>query len=354
MHDHRAPDVQDDDPREDQPGSGQHLDRHRPGHEPADSLDVVRAALAWLHGPVTPTQADRIEAEGPVRTWTRIATDPRVVAELDQHKTPKPGRPPALVPQHSAVSSRPDPDPGGSPVARAADGLRVVIPEDPEWPATLTHGEPPSPQQVQLSRERYVPLCLWVRGPARLSEALDRSVAVVGARAVTEYGQDTAEQFAVGLAERGVSVVTTGGYGIDTAAVRGALDADGVPIVVLPCGLDEIHPRGNADLFQRVARQGLLVSAWAPGRTAPTRERLAANGRLVAALARGTVLVEAGHRRGALTTLHHALALNRPAMVVPGPVTSTTFARKHQVLRAHPGTRLVTTADDAVADLEAG
>jgi DNA processing protein len=350
---HRRPSPRD-------PGSAAQLPPapQTPRPAQAEGRDVVRAAraaLAWLLGPVTPAEAYRISTEGPVQAWTRIATDPRVAAELDRPAPPdRHGPPDAQDPQTWYPHRLPS---AASQVAQQTDRLRVVIPEDPEWPATLERvavsAAESEPDRPGVTQERYVPLCLWVRGRERLADVLDRSVAVVGARAATEYGKQVAERLGVGLAERGVSVVTTGGYGIDTAALRGSIDGEGVPVAALPSSLDRAHPRGNTDLFDAVAEQGVLVSAWPPGHAAATRSRLVANHRMVAALTRGTVLVEAGHHSGTLITLHQSIALHRPAMVVPGPVTSPESAGAHHALRTYHATRLVTGADDVVADLDA-
>jgi DNA processing protein len=140
-------------------------------------------------------------------------------------------------------------------------------------------------------------------------------------------------------------------YGIDTAAHRGALAVEGATVAVLPAGLDRPHPTGNQTLFDTIAGEGLLVSMWPPG-AYPRRDRIAANRRLLAALSRGTILVEASLRSGALTTLREALALGRTAMVVPGPVTSAMSAGGHRALRDDPRIRLVTGLADVFTELD--
>ena len=190
---------------------------------------------------------------------------------------------------------------------------------DPEWPpglADLGHA---------------APHCLWVVGQP-LARALERSVAVVGARAATAYGQRVSAELGGGLAERRVAVVSGGAYGIDAAAHRGALAVGGVTIAVLAGGLDRLYPRGNAALLAEVARHGALVAEVPPG-SVPSRSRFLQRNRLIAALTRGAVVVEAAWRSGALSTAAHAAALLRPVGVVPGPVTSAASAGCHRLLR---------------------
>jgi DNA processing protein len=220
-------------------------------------------------------------------------------------------------------------------------GARVVIPEDDEWPRQLDgliricqDGKDP------IERDAAPPLCLWVRGRWRLDQALDRSVAVVGARAATGYGTQAARQVGYGLAERDWTVVSGGAFGVDGYAHRGALAAGGVTIAVLACGVDRAYPAGHASLLDRIAEDGLLVSEWPPG-AEPFRHRFLIRNRVIAAATRGTVVVEAGARSGALQTLRRAGELGRCRMVVPGPITSAMSVGCHEQLR-DPEVRLVT------------
>jgi DNA processing protein len=221
-------------------------------------------------------------------------------------------------------------------------GARVVVPADPEWPDTvdaLAALELNKPGRVD--RDTRPPLCLWVRGPLSLKESFDRSVAVVGARAATGYGVHVATDIAYGLAEREWAVVSGGAYGIDAAAHRAALAADGVTVAVLACGVDRPYPMGNAALFEQIAERGLLVSEWPPG-SDPLRHRFLIRNRVIAAATAGTVLVEASARSGARQTMGRVLELHRHAMVVPGPVTSAMSVGCHELLRDDPRARVVT------------
>ncbi|MEU7582916.1 DNA-processing protein DprA [Streptomyces sp. NPDC041068] len=199
-------------------------------------------------------------------------------------------------------------------------GGRFVCPGEPEWPSPLD----------DLGDAR--PVGLWVRGRPSLRIWALRSVAVVGARACTEYGAQMAAGLAAGLAERGWVVVSGGAYGVDGAAHRGALGAGGATVAVLACGVDRAYPRGHAELIGRIAEQGLVVGELPPG-DHPTPSRFILRNRVIAALTRGTVVVEAAYRSGALATARSAQELGRFTMGVPGPATSGLSAGVHELLR---------------------
>jgi DNA processing protein len=171
-----------------------------------------------------------------------------------------------------------------------------------------------------------------VRGPHDLGAASSRAVAVVGARASTEYGETLATEIGFGCAEQGVAVVSGAAYGIDAAAHIGALRADGLTVAVLACGVDRSYPQGNGALLDRIALDGLIVSEVPPG-SSPTRNRFVHRNRLIAALASATVVVEAGWRSGASITAREAVDLGRPVGAVPGPVTSAASIGCHRLLR---------------------
>ncbi|GGN12428.1 DNA-processing protein DprA [Streptomyces fuscichromogenes] len=217
-------------------------------------------------------------------------------------------------------------------VAREA-GARFVCPGDTEWPSQLD----------DLGDAR--PLGLWVRGRPGLRLWALRAVAVVGARACTEYGAHMAAVLAAGLAERGWVVVSGGAYGVDGAAHRGALGAGGATVAVLACGVDRPYPRGHTELINRIAEQGLVVGELPPGEH-PTPSRFVLRNRVIAALTRGTVVVEAAHRSGSLVTARAAQRLGRFTMGVPGPATSGLSAGVHELLRGDAV--LVTDADEVV------
>ncbi len=171
-------------------------------------------------------------------------------------------------------------------------------------------------------------------------------MAVVGARAATAYGAHVAAQFGVGLSESGWTVVSGGAFGIDGAVHRGVLASESPTVVVLACGVDIAYPSEHHALFAAVRDQGVIVSECPPG-VHPTRARFLIRNRLIAALSRGTVVVEAALRSGALNTATHALSLKRHLAAVPGPITSAQSAGCHRLLRDQKAT-CVTSPEELI------
>ncbi|QBR94088.1 DNA-processing protein DprA [Nocardioides euryhalodurans] len=234
-------------------------------------------------------------------------------------------------------------DPAGELERAERAGIRYVIPGDPEWPDQLDDlAHAGSVQELG-----GVPLGLWVRGPVRLDEVRD-SVAVVGSRSSTTYGEDVARDLGAGIARAGLAHVSGAAFGIDQASHRGALAAGGVSVAVLACGVDRAYPAAHHALLEHLAGHGAVVSEVPPG-CAPLRMRFLARNRIIAGLARGTVLVEAALRSGALNTASWANGLSRPLMGVPGAVTSAQSQGVHQLLRQGAG--LVTGPTDVLEQI---
>ncbi|MCX4746552.1 DNA-processing protein DprA [Kitasatospora sp. NBC_01287] len=218
-------------------------------------------------------------------------------------------------------------------------GGRFLVPGDAEWPSQLADlGE-------------AAPIGLWVLGTGSLRLLALRSVAVVGARACTDYGAHIATELAAALAERGWVVCSGAAYGVDAAAHRGALAVGGMTVAVLACGVDVRYPRGNSELISRISEQGQLISELPPGEH-PNRFRFVLRNRVLAALTRGTVVVEAASRSGALSTARRAQELNRHTMGVCGPVTSELSAGVHALIRGG-GATLVTDATEVIEQIGA-
>ena len=191
------------------------------------------------------------------------------------------------------------------------------------------------------------PVGVFVRGIAAL-ELLDRPcVAVVGARACSQYGTEIAVQLGRELARAGVVVVSGLARGVDGAAHRGALET-GSTVAVLGCGIDRDYPRAHAELAARIAASGLIVSEYAPG-VEPAPWRFPARNRIVAGLADATVVVEARARSGALITADLALEEGREVLAVPGEITSHLSAGTNELLRL--GATPVTSPADVLAAL---
>lgn len=199
-------------------------------------------------------------------------------------------------------------------------GGRFVCPEDREWPSQLDDLGPARP------------VGLWVRGAPSLRFLSLRSVALVGARACTDYGAHVASELGAALAERGWTVVSGAAHGIDGAAHRGTLAVGGSTVAVLACGVDVSYPATHRELLGSIGERGLVIAELSPG-DHPTRNRFVQRNRVIAALTRGTVVVEAARRSGALITARHAQRLGRHLMAVPGPVTSSLSAGAHRLIR---------------------
>ncbi|WP_368496789.1 DNA-processing protein DprA [Herbiconiux sp. A18JL235] len=220
--------------------------------------------------------------------------------------------------------------------ASARFGATLVMPGDPWWPPGL------------LDLGVHAPLALWVRGdPEHLAPGAG-SIAVVGSRDATSYGEHMAAEIAAGLVDRGVTVTSGAAYGIDGMVHRAVLAAGGRTVAFLAGGVDRLYPAAHHDLLLRIAETGALVSELPCG-SSPTKWRFLQRNRLIAAATLATVVVEAGFRSGSLNTAGHAAALGRPIGAVPGPVTSATSAGCHRLLREYDAT-CVTSAEE-VAEL---
>lgn len=220
-------------------------------------------------------------------------------------------------------------------------GIRYVVPGDDEWPDQLD-----ALDGCEDSRGRGgAPFGLWVKGPLRLNEIPD-SLAVVGSRSCTTYGIDVAGQVSAEVAQTGTCVISGAAFGIDQAAHRGALAGKGKTVAVLACGVDRFYPDAHANLLRYLAEHGAVISEMALG-CSPMRSRFLARNRLIAGLARGTLIVEAAARSGALSTANWTTKLNRPLMAVPGPVTNEPSEGSHQLIRSGAAT-LVTQGSEVL------
>ncbi|WP_335981542.1 DNA-processing protein DprA [Streptomyces sp. CA2R106] len=242
-----------------------------------------------------------------------------------------PGAGPERTAEYRARAARADPVADLAAAHRA--GGRFLCPGDGDWPGQLD----------DLAEQR--PYGLWVRGRPSLRLWALRSVAVVGARACTDYGRHMAVRLGAGLAGAGWAVVSGAAYGVDGAVHRAVLAAGGATIGVVASGIDTAYPSGNSDLIAAIAEQGLLVGELPPG-DHPTRSRFVLRNRVIAALTRGTVVVEARYRSGSLITARRAAELGRITMGVPGPCTSSMSEGVHELLRG--GAQMVTDAAEVV------
>lgn len=212
--------------------------------------------------------------------------------------------------------------------------IRVVTPSMPEWPVSLN------------DLGAHCPPALWVRGDVGVLARLTKSVALVGARAATGYGEHLTMELSAGLCDRGYTIVSGAAYGIDGVAHRTALASGAPTVAFLAGGADRYYPSGHHSLLDRICATGAIVSELPCG-AAPTKWRFLQRNRLIAASSCATVVVEAGMRSGSLNTAGHAATLGRPLGAVPGPVTSPSSAGCHRLIREFDAV-CVTTADEVV------
>ena len=215
-------------------------------------------------------------------------------------------------------------------------GARLRIPSDEGWPPGL----------VEL--DAHAPLALWTRGTDEAYGSLGRSMALVGARAATGYGEHITMEASAGLVDRGYSIVSGAAYGIDGMAHRAALASHGLTIAFLAGGVDRFYPSGHDALLTRIVESGMVISELPCG-SSPTRWRFLQRNRLIAAASLATIVLEAGWRSGSLNTAGHASQLGRPLGAVPGPVTSAASAGCHRLIREFDA--VCVTNPDEMAEL---
>ena len=208
-----------------------------------------------------------------------------------------------------------------SPLKQAVRfGARLIVPGDQEWPVGVD----------DLGVHR--PIALWMRGNMAALGSVRRSIALVGARAATGYGEHITMEASAGLVDRGYAITSGAAYGIDGMAHRAALASSGQTIAFLAGGVDRFYPSGHDALLTRIVAEGAVVSELPCG-APPTKWRFLQRNRLIAASSLATIVLEAGWRSGSLNTAGHAAALGRPLGAVPGPVTSAASAGCHRLIR---------------------
>ncbi len=211
-------------------------------------------------------------------------------------------------------------------------GITILCWDDRDYPEWLRH----IPNQ---------PVILYVKGDAAV--LAEPGISIVGSRAASSYGLRMAETLAGQLARLGVTVVSGLAQGIDTAAHLGALKGGGNTVAVLGCGLDQIYPPENRDLYKAIPARGALVSEYPLG-TRPDAFRFPARNRIISGLSRGVVVVEATGKSGSLITANLALEQGREVFAVPGQADSLKSTGCHRLLQ--DGAKLVTSIADIVGE----
>jgi DNA processing protein len=212
-----------------------------------------------------------------------------------------------------------------------ASHIQFLTPEDEDWPHQVDDLVAP-------------PIALTVKG--NTSTFTIPSLAIVGTRNPTPYGMRIASDFAAGFVDREWAVISGGAYGIDTHAHKGAVIAEGITIAVVATGLDINYPAGNARLFEQILENGAIISEVMPGIHAIPVRFLTRN-RLIAALSKATLVVEAAFRSGSLRTARDAAELMRPVMAIPGPINSPTSEGCHRLI-GERAAEIVTSVPDAM------
>ena len=213
-------------------------------------------------------------------------------------------------------------------------GCRIITQLDPEYP--------------ELLRQLYdPPIVLYIKG--KLTTADKNAVAIVGSRRASPYGQQTARKLAYQLGYVGVTTVSGGARGIDTAAHQGTLNAKGRTIAVLGTGINLVFPPENAELFERITGQGALITQFPFNRPAD-KQSFPIRNRIVAGMTLGTVVIEAGLNSGALITAGMAVDQGRQVFAVPGRIDSPQSKGCHDLIKK--GAKLCEDAADILSEFE--
>jgi DNA processing protein len=188
------------------------------------------------------------------------------------------------------------------------------------------------------------PIGLVVKGDSTC--LITDSLAIVGSRKPTNYGANVASEFARGFSDLGWTIISGGAYGIDSYAHRATLQANGATIAVLATGIEVAYPKSNQKLFNEMSAHGALISELMPHESAMPSRFLVRN-RLIASIAKATLVVEAAYKSGSLRTAHDAAELLRPVMAIPGPINSAMSQGCHRLI-SERAAELITSVADAV------
>ena len=210
-------------------------------------------------------------------------------------------------------------------------GALFLTPEHEHWP-------------VGVNQLVNPPIGLVVKGDSKC--LITDSLAIVGSRKPTNYGANVASEFARGFSDLGWTIISGGAYGIDSYAHRATLQANGATIAVLATGIEVAYPKSNQKLFNEMSAHGALISELMPYESAMPSRFLVRN-RLIASIAKATLVVEAAYKSGSLRTAHDAAELLRPVMAIPGPINSATSQGCHRLI-SERAAELITSVADAV------
>jgi DNA processing protein len=210
-------------------------------------------------------------------------------------------------------------------------GAQFLTPEHEHWP-------------IGVNQLVNPPIGLIVKGDSTC--LMTDSLAIVGSRKPTNYGANVASEFARGFSDLGWTIISGGAYGIDSYAHRATLQANGATIAVLATGIEVAYPKSNQKLFNEMSAHGALISELMPYESAMPSRFLVRN-RLIASIAKATLVVEAAYKSGSLRTAHDAAELLRPVMAIPGPINSAMSQGCHRLI-SERAAELITSVADAV------
>jgi DNA processing protein len=210
-------------------------------------------------------------------------------------------------------------------------GAKFLTPEHEHWPEGVNQLVNP-------------PIGLVVKGDSTC--LITDSLAIVGSRKPTNYGANVASEFARGFSDLGWTIISGGAYGIDSYAHRATLQANGRTIAVLATGIEVAYPKSNQKLFDEMSAHGALISELMPNESAMPSRFLVRN-RLIASIAKATLVVEAAYKSGSLRTAHDAAELLRPVMAIPGPINSAMSQGCHRLISERAAELITSVADAA-------
>ncbi len=285
--------------------------------------------------------------------WLRLLESPGVGRESARRLLAAFGSPQAAVDASSAARREVVGRGAADGLATPPESFDALLAATLQWLVAAESGAPRG--VVTLGDAHYPPALLQTADPPLLLYTLGRvellaapSVAIVGSRNPTPQGRDNARAFASHLSKAGLTIVSGLALGIDGAAHEGALEGPGSTVAVVGTGLDRVYPARHRTLAHRIAREGLLVSEYPLG-TPPLPENFPLRNRIIAGLARGTLVVEAALQSGSLITARLAAEAGREVFAIPGSIHSPLARGCHALIRQ--GAKLVETGQDVLEEL---
>lgn len=284
--------------------------------------------------------------------WLRLLETPGVGRESARRLLAAFGSPQAVIDAPTAARAEIVPASQAAALAQPADGTEALVDATLAWLQAeaaaprdvVTLGDPRYPAMLLAAADP--PLLLYTQGRVELLCA--DAIAVVGSRNPTHQGSDNARAFAKSLSDGGLTVVSGMALGVDAAAHAGGLEGGASTVAVVGTGLDRVYPRRNLGLAHRIAAQGLIISEYPIGMP-PLPANFPMRNRLIAGLARGTLVVEAALQSGSLITARLANEAGRDVFAIPGSIHSPQSRGCHALIKQ--GAKLVETAQDILEEL---